>query len=281
MKKYKFVLILAFFVCAISVRSNPDILFPSIKGWSLEKNEVIYDPVTLWEYINGAAESYLTYDFRNLYIVRYSRKDKSEVKVEVYEHSSLNNAFGIYSSERMPDYNFVNIGAQGYAEPGILNFFSGKYYVKLESAPGTTTDKESLLSIAGKINSALKITDKWPEVLDFLPDEDKIPNTESYIARNFLGYSFFHSAFTAQYDIEGRCQMFIIELKNEMEVQELLNSYINVLKEEKVVKENNFYTIDDYFNGMVFILVKSTYIIGVINLQDKSLAKKLLNKVKI
>jgi hypothetical protein len=281
MKKIKFLLILAFSVYAINVRSNPDILFPSIKGWSLEKNEIIYNHVTLWEYINGAAESYLAYDFRNLYIARYSQKDKFEVKVEIYEHSSLNNAFGIYSYERMPDYNFVNIGVQGYTEQGILNFFSGKYYVKLESAPGNIADKEALMNIAAKVNSALGNTDIWPNILDFLPDEDKIPNTESYIARDFLGYSFFHSAFTAQYDIAGQCRMFIIELKNETEVQELLNSYINVLKEDKVVKENNFYTIDDYFNGMIYIMVKSNYIIGIINLQDKSSAKKLLNKVKI
>ena len=281
MKTHKLLITSVLLTLAVSIKSNPGRLFPEINGWDLETSETVYDPATLWEYINGAADIYLSYDFRNLYCAKYTRKNKTEVRVEIYEHSSPVNAFGIYTAERMPDYNFVNIGVQGYTDQGILNFLSGSYYVKLMS-PGTIkADKALLISIAAEISDALGNTNTWPGVLDYFPPEGKIANTEGYIARDFLGYSFFHSAFIVSYESEDNCQMFIIRLNTDEEVQDMISSYTKILNEDKVMQEGNFYAVDDFFNGMIFMMVKSTCIIGVINLRERTPAEELLNKVKI
>jgi len=281
MKKYIFIFFIVFLACAFTGKSYSNKLFPAVKGWKLEINETVYNASTLWEYIDGAAEIYLAYDFQNLYLAKYAGKDESGVRAEIYEHSSPVNAFGIYTAERMPDYNFVDIGVQGYTEPGILNFYTGEYYVKLMSSGPTETDKATLMIIATEISNTIGNTENWPLAINYFPPEGKVPNTERYIAKNFLGYSFFHSAFTAEYYIGEKYQMFVIDLKNEKEVQDMLNSYINILNEEKVMQENDFYAIDDFFNGMLFILVKSGCIAGVINMKDRALAEELLNKVKL
>ena len=38
-------------------------LLPEIDAWSLTEDPAVYYPETLFEYINGAAEIYLSYDF--------------------------------------------------------------------------------------------------------------------------------------------------------------------------------------------------------------------------
>jgi len=75
-------------------------LFPSIKGWELSENIDTYSPETLYDAINGAADSYLRYDFRELKVGEYSLDDGTYLVVEIYQHGSPINAFGIYSQER-------------------------------------------------------------------------------------------------------------------------------------------------------------------------------------
>jgi len=281
MKKYILIYFYSIFLCAITANSNTNDIFPKIKEWKLEIEETIYNSLTLWEYINGGADIYLSYDFQNLHLANYIKKDDQQIRIEIYEHSSFVNAYGIYTAERMSDYAFVDIGVQGYVEPGILNFFTGNYYVKLISSGKHSSDKEALMSIATEIDNAFGFTNKWPKVINYFPSEGKIPNSDNFIAKNFLGYSFFHSAFTAKYDINEKFQIFIIELKNETEVQDLLNSYISLINEDKIEQENDFYKIEDFFNGTIFLSVQSNYIMGIINTKNRLLAKEFLNKIKI
>jgi len=280
MKKYLLILTTCFALTSIAVKSNPGSLFPRIKGWEADINDVVYDQITLWEYINGAADIYLSYDFENLFIAGYTNNEGQKVNVELYRHSSVENAFGIYTAERMADYNFIDIGIQGYYEPGVLNFLTGQYYVKMSSSGKSVADKEAFLEIARAINNELGSDNKWPPVLDLFPREGKVVNSEGYIARNFLGYSAFHSAFTAEYAMNERFKMFIIKLNSESEVRAMLESYAASLNEDKITEEGNTYIIHDFFNGMIFILVNSSYMIGVINTSDKDLSIDYLNKVK-
>lgn len=281
MKRYFLICVFCIIACISTVFSNPNTVFPKIKGWELDIEEKIYNTLTLWEYINGAAEIYLAYDFQNLYLAKYTNKDGRKIKIEMYEHSSPVNAFGIYTAERMSDYNFINIGVQGYEEPGLLNFFTGKYYIKLISFGKQISDKLALMSIATEIDNTLGFTKTWPKVTYYFPVEGKIPNTESFIAKNFLGYSFFHSAFTAKYNSDEKFRLFIIELNNEAEVQDMLNSYISLLNEKKIEQENNFYKIEDFFNGTIFLRIHSNYIMGVTNTTNRGLAKEFLTKIKL
>jgi hypothetical protein len=281
MKRYFLICVSCTIVCVNAALSNPNAVFPKIKGWKLIIEETLYNASTLWEYINGAAEIYLAYDFQNLYLAKYTNKNGQEIRIEIYEHSSPVNAFGIYTAERMSDYNFVNIGVQGYAEPGLLNFYTGKYYIKLISSGAQIGDKVALMSIATEIDKAFGFTKNWPKITYCFPAEGKIPNTENFIAKNFLGYSFFHSAFTAEYDSDEKFQIFIIELINETEVMNMLNSYIGILNEDKIEQENDFYKIEDFFNGTIFLRIQSNYIMGVTNTANRVLAKQFLTKIKL
>ena len=84
-------------------------LFPEFDGWNLNVRDKVYEPENLWDIINGAADSYLSYDFEKLYVADYTNSQDHHIKVYAFRHSTPVNAFGIYSQERSRDYNFLNI----------------------------------------------------------------------------------------------------------------------------------------------------------------------------
>ncbi|MHB9098605.1 MAG: DUF6599 family protein, partial [Syntrophales bacterium] len=90
--------------------------FPEMAGWKQSGEIQIYSRENLYDYIDGAADLYLKYDFQELKVADYENDRKASVTIEVYRHKTPVHAFGIYSQERLGDANYLDIGAQGYGE---------------------------------------------------------------------------------------------------------------------------------------------------------------------
>src|SRR5512139_1591285 len=95
--------------------------------------EPVFYGENLFEYIDGGAEVYHHYQFAGLVHQKY-RVGEVELTVDIYDMGGAVNAFGIYSVERAPGYNYVPIGAEGYLNDLVLNFLQGPCYVKLLAA---------------------------------------------------------------------------------------------------------------------------------------------------
>jgi len=252
--------------------------FPEIEGWEMQENERIYHSGDLWELINGAAEAFLGYGFVNLHLAEYNRNDQI-IRVEIYQHSSKENAYGIYSSERMPDYRQMKIGAQGYSSTGIVNFFAGLYYVKIMTVGLADVDEDIILMVADMVESHMDQQPDMPETISLLPEEGMEYLSDTYIASNFLGYGFLHSAYTARYNSDGNLfQLFIIQ-SSSAEIQNMLTRYTSLMKEDKFQKTDSLYIINDPFNGTVFLIDRGEYLIGVANTDNEQLAVDYMNKV--
>ena len=79
-------------------------LVPKLEGWALSEAPRSYFPETLFEYINGAAESYLSYDFRELVVADLQKKGtEATLTAEIYDMADPVNAFGIFGAERYPE----------------------------------------------------------------------------------------------------------------------------------------------------------------------------------
>jgi hypothetical protein len=254
-----------------------NIVFPDIAGWKLKEDQRIYTGKDLWELIDGAADIFLSYDFRDLHIAEYSNKDKI-IRVELYRHSTPYNAYGIYTAERMPDYPQVSVGSQGYKSQGVLNFLAGDYYVKIMSAGAVEAEENSIAQVAGRINEMLGQPVGLPDVLKLFPEEGKEDLSDSYIAQNFLGYSFLHSAFTTKYKDEAEFQLFIIKDTPE-ELQHMLDEYFKMLKDEKPQRKENLIIAKDPYNGTLFMEKKGSYLVGVINTEKEAIAAGYIQKV--
>ena len=260
-------------------------VFPEMEGWIKKGNPQIYLPDNLFEYINGAAEIYLNYDFMKLISLSYESKEKQSIIVDIYQHSNLNNTFGIYCQEKPLKGNFLNIGTQGYYEDGILNFFKGVYYVKLSSFDLGDKDRSILTSIAKKIEKELEGISCFPEPVKCLPQKEKIINSERYIAKNFLGYSFLNSAFVADYKVnDKKFRVFIIESYNNKKAKDMIDNYIKFIKDKEIKpSENNgvYRFKDPYYKsaGMMNIKRRKNYVWGLF-IDDPSACEFYLKKIE-
>lgn len=280
----KRLLILTFVIClkAVFAFSSDPVktdLFPEIKGWNLTPADRVYGPSDLWDLIDGAADTYLSYQFIDLHLADYTNEAGLNVRVELYRHSNFNNTFGIYTAERNPDYHFMKIGSEGYLEEGALNFLCGYFYVKLTTGSQGDDAQNSLVEIAGNVEKQLKQENNWPEVLNIFPPE-KLPYSEHFIAENFLGFEFMNSAFTADYSKEGEdFQIFIIRSVTPEEVREILGKYLNFTKQEEQVSDGQFKILDPY-NGNIDVILKGNILAGIVGCENTTVLDEYINLLR-
>jgi hypothetical protein len=288
-KKYLIVCLL--FVSLVTGVSRPvrafssdwkTFIFPEVAGWKRSVEIQTFSPKTLYEYIDGAADLYLMYDFEELKVAEYQNEKKASVTVDVYFHKTPIHAFGIYSQERLPNANFINVGAQGYIENNVLNFLTGPYYVKISSYNTGAEDQEILLTFAKKVAESLGEKGSLPSVLSSFPEEGKKRNSEKFITKNFLGYSFLHSAFIADYEVsQKKFNLFVIEGVNQKDCRDMVQKYLQQTGNTKKNIVESLYTISDPYHGEIEFYWKGKFIWGVLNLTDASLRSKYLKLFEI
>jgi hypothetical protein len=277
MLKKTWILILLLPYFCINSNAADEKLFPEISGWKKKTEQRVYNASDLWELINGAADIFLSYYFQDLRIAEYTSKNKI-IRVELYRHLTTDDTYGIYTAERMPDYPQVHVGSQGYKSQGVLNFFAGTYYVKVMSAGVEEADENTIALIAEKVNASLAQPIGLPELSQVFPDEGKIYLSDTYIAQNFMGYSFFRNAFSVKYEKPVQLQLFVIRLTEDA-IGKILDQYMKTMKEDKVSQKDDLYRVDDMFNGPVFLKKKSNYLVGTVNTGDEGAAAGMIDSL--
>ncbi len=254
-----------------------DFKFPEIAGWKQTGDIQTFVPQNLYEYIDGDADLYVMYDFEELNVAEYRNEKKASLTVEVYELKTPTHAFGIYSQERLPNANFINMGAQGYIESSVLNFLTGRFYVKMTSYHSGDQEREILLTFAKKISENLGPKGTLPAVLSSFPDEGKKKNSEKFIERNFQGYSFLHSAYTADYEVSGKnFKLFLIQGVNQNDCKQMIQEYLKQTKNSQKGAVEGHYTVSDSYHGKIEFKWRGLYIWGTLNLNDPNLRSKYL-----
>jgi hypothetical protein len=163
-----------------------------------------YDPDTLFEYINGAAEAYLALDFQELTVLEWKSGTRTLRTAEVYRMRDAARAWGIYARERPGAGALLPVGAEGYAEEGTLNFLLGPHYVKMAGARPGDDEAKALLAWAKELASDLGGDPSLPDPLACFPSKGRVPRSERFTARQFLGLSFLEEAWSAEYRSEGK-----------------------------------------------------------------------------
>ncbi len=255
--------------------------FPEMSGWKKDGKTQVFSPRTLYEYINGAADLYLAYEFQDLHVAEYKGEKKAGVTVEIYRHQDPTQAFGIYSQERLANARFLDIGTQGYHEPNVLNFLTGPYYVKINGFNTGEDDEKVLMPFAKRVEEILGEKTPLPRILSSFPREGKKMNTEKFISKNFLGYSFFHSGYTADYEVSGKkFKIFAIEGKDQEDCRGMMEKYLKQTGNEGQKPSEATYRLKDTYHGEVDLVWKGKFIWGIVDLKDADLRSKYLKEIE-
>jgi hypothetical protein len=230
-----------------------DITFPELQGYRKIMNYPVYYPDNLWDHINGAADGYLALGFVDLNVVEY-KKGKNVIKLEIYRHSDHTMTFGIYASERSPSYRFLNLGAQGYITGGVINFFTGNFYVKIRTHSNNSRVLQSAESLAVRVASMLGGDTEMPPLLYQFPDEGKKLNEETYINESVLGHQFLNKAFKASYGAGNEnFDIFLMKFNNPEEASTVAQKYLATADIEPLQSDSGKFVFTDGYNGTIFL----------------------------
>jgi hypothetical protein len=256
-----------------------EIDFPKIRGWNKADSAKLFDSETLWEYIDGAAESYLNYNFRQLEVMEYSRSQYEYIKVEVYHQGSDIDAFGIYAFERPMEAEFLELGCEGYMVHSSLNFYTEDCYIKIQSHQTDEKTLSAIRTIAEKVAVVISEEPDKPILLDLLPDYEKIPRSEKYFSSNFLGYSFLNNVIAADYLSNGQeYKMFVLISDSKETALNTLQRYFKQTKTDTKPVMDKLCSVDDLFNGYVALTVLDRFLLGIIDMSDRELANEYLSE---
>ena len=258
--KYKILSCIVLFA-SVSFLYSQELSFPDMQGYKWSTNYPVYTPDNLWDFIDGAAETYLSYNFENLHVAEY-KKGRNVIKLEIYRHKDNIQAFGIYSSERSPSFRFINIGGQGYKADGSLNFFKGKFYVKIRTYSKSEKILQSLETLALKVADMLPGESVMPKALSEFPEMGKKKNEETYIRESVLGHEFLQDAFKALYEVgDISFSIFIIDKSSPDESRKVITSYLSNAGVETDDLLGGKYVFKDGYNGDIFLSWKDTRIV--------------------
>jgi hypothetical protein len=161
-----------------------------------------------------------------------------------------------------------------------MNFLTGSYYIKLSTYQTGSKAQEAMLTIGRMLVEHLKQNNVMPKLFQVFPAEGKLPNTEQYVARNFLGYSFMNSAYVAAYKDSSTFKVFVIESAASEKANTMLAEYLKAIPKEAVtMSAPNKYQIRDPHSGMIGLQVVNRYVCGVINCPDGKIRDQYLKEV--
>ena len=175
-------------------RALPD----RVAGWARSPQIQMFKPADLWEYIDGAAEQYLTYGVQDVATAKYTNTSGTVVGVDIYRMADSVNAFGIYRQELSPKARPVAIGVEGRAGSSSLKFWSGSFYVKLTASPAGGRQPE-LQALGAAIAKGLDAPGRMPAQVNWFPAVGLVPDSIRFVPADALGQSAFSNAFEAKY----------------------------------------------------------------------------------
>jgi hypothetical protein len=163
-------------------------------GWKAMDKPQVFNKETLFDYIDGGAEIYLEYGFRQLVVQEYRNEAGGSVVIEVFEMESSPSALGMYTFKSASAGSEVSIGQGGQLADYYLNFWKGNYLVTLTGSDETATTLEGLKTLGAAVAGRIPVTGDAPQALSLLPEQGRAAMGLKYF-RGPLGvynsYAFF------------------------------------------------------------------------------------------
>ncbi len=248
-----------------------------------------YGPDKLFDHINGGAELFLAYGFLELLVVEFTRgqDQANRVTLEIYNMGTLENAFGIFKTEAGDEVCQLPGGAEGRMGDGLLQFYKGKFYVKVFLPPKSEAYPRAVKEIAKAVETRIKGDFSHPPFFNLFPMKNLVKGSENYTSKDFLGQPFFKGIASAQFKQGGKVYTVFISIKPDREGAENgLQKYRKYLINEKAYRDElkggmrGFIGNDPYY-GFCSISVIRERIVGVLgNLKDAISVLKIIKEGK-
>ncbi len=255
-----------------AVAQPPGVNVPVPEGWVLVDEEYRYGRDNLWEYINGAAELFLTYRFQEL-VVADIEQGESGLTVSVYDMGNPLDAYGIFETEKPKEAEaLADVGSAALLQPpyrGLL--IKDRYYVKIE-AGGGDIPAEALAGAMEDVAKGLPGENGLPTELAALPEKGRVPGTVAFAGSDFLGFEDLKACLYADYlDDDGSEYGLFVMKPNKAFLQNESGKWTQSKHGEHLV-----FAREIPYRGVVVLMGGPKQLIGVSGFSEVEQATELL-----
>jgi len=159
MCKFSFVLLLFLVVLPLSAADVPVVVPPV--GWQVE-SRAVYSAENLYGYIDGGAELFLEFGFKELRVVHVTR-GKEQLSVDLYRMTGVLPALGIYLAKCAPETPMAGVVPRNSGDRYQLGMVQGSWFIFINNFDGNRERIKLMRQLANKL--AAQIPDKlmaWP-----------------------------------------------------------------------------------------------------------------------
>jgi len=243
----------------VELEANEINLPKTIGAWTRPDSAQTIDSTSIFKYMNGAGELYLSYGFNHLEVYEYTADNQKSILVELYYMKTSDGAFGLLSldwgGEHVTFNHFpVNKASYAIAPPeralygkGLLRIWSDNIYARVMAEHETPDSREAVLSLGRAIVANHK-NPPQPRLLNILPQtigsdwklrNDRIGYFHSYLVLNSLYYlshqnilnlDFSNEAVTAPYEKANngdlkRVQFLFVKYSDSTQARQALETF--------------------------------------------------------
>lgn len=146
--------------------------------FSAEGPDRTYDRKSIFDYIDGGAEIYLAYDFRECLSRRYAAPGEPGIVLDLFDMGSAAEAFGIFTHDR--DGKPEEIGQEASSRDGWIRFWKGRFFVSVYAERETPAALEGAFRLARAVEAGIKEAGNSPPILGKLPRNGLQPGGVRY-----------------------------------------------------------------------------------------------------
>lgn len=148
-----------------------------VKGWKRPARPLTYDSKSLYEYIDGGAELYISFGLQRVQAFFYA-KGKDEIKVDLFDMGTSHNAFGIFAHGR--ERVEADFGQGSEYAGGLLGFWKDRYYVSILGYPETAEVRAVVMELGRAVEKLVPRTGPLPPLVALLPRAHQLPASVRY-----------------------------------------------------------------------------------------------------
>jgi hypothetical protein len=261
---------------------------PGASGWYLVGERYSYIRDNLYNYINGAADMFISYGFLNLAGAVYSfdSMKKSQITVDLYDMGNKLNAFGIFCSKKDPEAESLEIGADASGGENYIFFYKDRFYVEIQGFFSKEMEKTAVKKIAQKTADRIAGDCRPPHELGYLPETGRIAGSEMYITGGVLGHAFLDRGLVCDYKTDGEVsKAFVVFFSSEMLATDALRKYKKYLIDSGEMLQvlpdygKRGFVAKEPYHKTVMVVQENSFIVGVYDLSNTQSGKKLLGSL--
>jgi len=204
--------------------------------------------------INGGAEIYHEYGFKQVVMQEYQNDNQKSINVEIYEMNDAASAFGIYTFKTSPNGKEIELGQAAVFEDYYLNFWKNNFLVTLT---GFDTDQETIegiIAISRAIDSKIMNKGLKPILINLLPEENLIKKGLKYLKGNIALFNSYEFSTGDIFGLKegiigdyGVCKLFIFKYENQSESKKWFENARKNLESDARSNSYNRSELSDYY----------------------------------